>query len=104
MSGNPCFGFQWRCPTCGWQGEMRISTRWGLHSEGCLHVGDRFNLPEDWPARDLLIYETFSCPQCAASPSNCYLAEIRSLGSKVWDISAYKAEREEEGTAAAGVS
>ncbi len=102
MSGGPCFGFQWRCPACGWEGEIQISSNWGLHSEGCLHVGDNFQLPAGWPARDLLIYETFSCPQCATSPANCYLAEIRSFGSKVWDISAIRVEKEEESGAAAG--
>ncbi len=96
MSGSPCFGFEWNCPICGWRGEIRIVSRWGLHTEGCLHAGDEFHVPDNWPARDLLIYETFSCPQCAVSPTNCYLAEIRSCGSQIWQISAYKSGNEEE--------
>jgi hypothetical protein len=96
MSSCPCFGFDWTCPACGWSGEIHIDSRWGLHAEGCLHVGDEFHLPADWPSRDLLIYETFSCPQCATAPANCYLAEIRSLGNQVWSICAFKAPREED--------
>jgi len=69
-----------------------VASRWGLHSEGCLRAGDEFCLPDDLKTRDLLIYETFSCPRCVASPANCYLAEIRSFGNRVWGICAYTPE------------
>ncbi len=94
--GGPCFGFEWRCPACGWKGEVHVACRLGLRGDACLHVGDEFHLPDGWPARDLLIYETFACPQCATSPANCYLAEIRSFGNHVWQISAFEGEAEEE--------